>query len=109
LPRSRCDLERLPGIGPYTASAVKASVYGLHEPLVDVNMARVLSRFFCTQACAASVRSASLYTLYTFAFSCLKMPKKKRHHAELCVKPQNRMIALYDHVRSGIEYPRGEL
>ena len=30
------------------------------------------------------------------------------HHAELCVKPQNRMIALYDHVRSGIEYLRGK-
>lgn len=46
LPCSRRDLERLPGIGPYTASAVMAAVYGLHEPLVDVNMARVLGRFF---------------------------------------------------------------
>ena len=63
LPCSRRELECLPGIGPYTASAVMATVYGLHEPFVDVNMARVLSRFFGTQACAASVRSASLCTL----------------------------------------------
>ena len=63
LPCSRRDLERLPGIGPYTASAVMATVYGLHEPFVDVNMARVLCRFFGTQACATSVRSAPLYTL----------------------------------------------
>jgi A/G-specific adenine glycosylase len=63
LPCTPRELECLPGIGPYTASAVMATVYGLHEPFVDVNMARVLSRFFGTQACAASVRSASLCTL----------------------------------------------
>jgi A/G-specific adenine glycosylase len=63
LPSSRRDLERLPGVGPYTASAVMATVYGLNAPLVDVNMARVLSRFFGTQACDVSVRSASLYAL----------------------------------------------
>lgn len=63
LPCSRRDLGRLPGIGPYTVGAVMAAVYGLHESLVDVNMARVLSRFFGTQACASSVRSASLYAL----------------------------------------------
>jgi A/G-specific adenine glycosylase len=63
LPCSRRDLERLPGIGPYTASAVMATVYGLDEPLVDVNMARVLYRFFGAQACTSSVRDASLHTL----------------------------------------------
>jgi A/G-specific adenine glycosylase len=63
LPCSRRDLERLPGIGPYTASAVMATVYGLHEPFVDVNMARVLSRFFGTGVCSSNVRDASLHTL----------------------------------------------
>jgi A/G-specific adenine glycosylase len=46
VPRSRAELERLPGIGPYTASAVLAIVCGRAEPLLDVNMARCLWRFF---------------------------------------------------------------
>src|SRR5256885_7271645 len=46
VPRTRTELERLPGIGPYTASAVLAIVCGRAEPLLDVNMARCLWRFF---------------------------------------------------------------
>jgi A/G-specific adenine glycosylase len=45
VPRTRPELERLPGIGPYTASAVLAIVYGQAEALLDVNMARLLGRF----------------------------------------------------------------
>ena len=45
VPRSRTELERIRGIGPYTASAVLAIVYGRAEPLLDVNMARLLGRF----------------------------------------------------------------
>ena len=45
VPGTRKELERLPGIGPYTASAVLSIVYGRAEPLLDVNMARVLGRF----------------------------------------------------------------
>ena len=44
VPRTRTELERLRGIGPYTASAVLAIVYGRAEPLLDVNMARLLGR-----------------------------------------------------------------
>jgi A/G-specific adenine glycosylase len=45
VPRTRAELEHLRGIGPYTASAVLAVVYGRAEPLLDVNMARLLGRF----------------------------------------------------------------
>jgi A/G-specific adenine glycosylase len=45
VPNTRKELERLPGIGPYTASAVLVLVYGRAEPLLDVNMARLLGRF----------------------------------------------------------------
>src|SRR5205814_803033 len=57
VPRTRTELERLPGIGPYTASAVLAMVYGRAEPLLDVNMARLLSRFLgSSQGAEASPR-----------------------------------------------------
>jgi A/G-specific adenine glycosylase len=36
----------LPGIGPYTAGALASFAFGLAEPLVDGNVARVLSRVF---------------------------------------------------------------
>jgi A/G-specific adenine glycosylase len=46
LPASRVELEQLPGIGQYIANAVLLAFYKQPEPLVDVNMARVLERFF---------------------------------------------------------------
>ena len=63
LPCSRHDLERLPGVGPYTASVVMVEVFGLQEPFVDVNMSRVLSRFFGTGVSSSNVRDASLHML----------------------------------------------
>lgn len=46
LPASRAELEQLPGIGQYIANAVLLTFYKEHVPLVDVNMTRVLERFF---------------------------------------------------------------
>lgn len=37
-------IRSLPGIGPYTAGAVSSFAFGLNEPLVDGNVARVLAR-----------------------------------------------------------------
>ena len=45
-PVSREEIETLPGIGQYVASAVMLFNHGAAEPLLDVNMARVLERFF---------------------------------------------------------------
>ena len=45
-PASRRELEQFKGVGQYTASAVLSVAYGKEEPLVDVNTARVLGRFF---------------------------------------------------------------
>lgn len=46
VPTSRDELEKLDSIGQYTASVVLNTVYGHAEPFIDVNMARVLERFF---------------------------------------------------------------
>lgn len=46
LPKSRNELETLPGVGQYIASAILLLCHGEPEPLLDVNMARVLERYF---------------------------------------------------------------
>lgn len=46
LPRNRADLESIPFMGQYIANAVELVVFNEPSPLIDVNMARVLERFF---------------------------------------------------------------
>jgi A/G-specific adenine glycosylase len=45
-PDSRDELEALPAVGQYVASAVLLFAHGRAEPLLDGNMARVLDRVF---------------------------------------------------------------
>lgn len=45
-PSSRNDIEQLPGVGQYVASAVLIFAHGKAEPLLDVNMARIIERYF---------------------------------------------------------------
>jgi A/G-specific adenine glycosylase len=46
LPSEPGSLRALPGIGAYTAGAVASFAYEVRAPLVDTNVARVLSRVF---------------------------------------------------------------
>jgi A/G-specific adenine glycosylase len=46
LPRQRDELENIPFFGQYMANAVNLLVFKEPSPLIDVNMARVLERFF---------------------------------------------------------------
>jgi A/G-specific adenine glycosylase len=46
LPKGRQEIERLPGVGQYIANAIQLFATGLGAPLLDVNMARVLERYF---------------------------------------------------------------
>ncbi len=48
-PRERRGMLALPGVGPYTAGAVLSIAFGLPEPLVDGNVARVLARWFALE------------------------------------------------------------
>ena len=45
-PSSAQELQRLPGIGPYTAAAIMSFAYGDCVPTVDGNVKRVLTRLF---------------------------------------------------------------
>lgn len=45
-PRTREEIEELPNVGQYIANAILLFCHGDPQPLLDVNMARVLERFF---------------------------------------------------------------
>ncbi len=45
-PAERREIEELPGVGQYIANAIMLLCRGQPEPLLDVNMARVLERYF---------------------------------------------------------------
>lgn len=46
LPLFRADLEKIPMFGQYIANAIELQIFNRKKPLLDVNMARVLERFF---------------------------------------------------------------
>lgn len=49
LPADAVALAKLPGFGPYTTAAVASIAFGLDEPAVDGNVARVFSRWLCQE------------------------------------------------------------
>ena len=48
-PEEKAQLLKLPGIGPYTASAICAIAFDKAETVVDVNVERVVSRLFAVK------------------------------------------------------------
>ena len=63
LPRTASGLERLPGVGPYTAAAVASLAFGEATPVLDGNVLRVAARMLelegdvRTQAAAGRARA----------------------------------------------------
>ncbi|HDS29164.1 MAG TPA: A/G-specific adenine glycosylase, partial [Candidatus Acetothermia bacterium] len=49
LPRTAAALRELPGIGPYTAGAIASIAFGQDESVLDGNIIRVISRWFCVE------------------------------------------------------------
>ncbi|MFC1832495.1 hypothetical protein ACFL0S_10815 [Thermodesulfobacteriota bacterium] len=45
-PKTRDQLENLPGVGQYISNSILLLCHGRREPLLDTNMARVLERLF---------------------------------------------------------------
>jgi A/G-specific adenine glycosylase len=54
IPAQRAALERLPGIGRYTAGAIASIAFGADEPALDANIRRVLARVFNVELPARS-------------------------------------------------------
>ncbi|MBE7535550.1 MAG: A/G-specific adenine glycosylase [Anaerolineales bacterium] len=50
LPRNMTELQKLPGIGRYTAGALASIVFGMDEPALDGNLKRVYARLFDVEA-----------------------------------------------------------
>ena len=44
-PKTASELQKLPGVGPYTAAAIASFAFGEAEPVVDGNVYRVISRY----------------------------------------------------------------
>jgi A/G-specific adenine glycosylase len=60
LPADRASLLALPGIGPYTAGALLSIAFGMDEPALDTNVARVVRRYaFDAPPGIAAVREAA--------------------------------------------------
>ncbi len=55
-PRDVAGLERLPGVGPYTARAVASIAYGIRVGAVDTNVRRVVGRAVAGDAAALGAR-----------------------------------------------------
>ncbi|GAB4521713.1 MAG: hypothetical protein Tsb0020_40260 [Haliangiales bacterium] len=66
LPKTAAGLRALPGIGRYTAGAIASIAYGLPEPLVDGNVARVLARLYALEGdIKSSATTRALWQLAT--------------------------------------------
>ena len=49
MPRTAAALQKLPGIGPYTAAAIASIAYGEALPAMDGNLTRVISRLYLVE------------------------------------------------------------
>jgi len=57
VPRDLDALRALPGIGEYTARAIRTFAFGIPEPIVDTNIRRVIARAVLGDASAGPVRA----------------------------------------------------
>lgn len=72
LPRDADALAALPGVGPYTQGAVRSIAFSEAAPLVDGNVARVLTRWQALHAPPAETRAKR--ALWTKAAQLLTVP-----------------------------------
>lgn len=74
--KSRSELQKLPGIGPYTSAAIMAFAWNLEVPVIDTNIRRVLIFLFKLN------EKISASELETFAEKIIpKWKSRDRHNA----------------------------
>ena len=61
IPYSPDTLQKLPGIGRYTAGAIASIAYNQRAPILDGNVIRVLSRLFCLSHDPKSTKGKKLF------------------------------------------------
>jgi A/G-specific adenine glycosylase len=93
LPRTPADLQKLPGIGPYTAAAIASIAFGQDVPAVDGNIRRILARYFDVSVPARSPEGEA--ALHTLAYAHLPPGRAGDYNqalmdlGALICKPQN--------------------
>ena len=81
IPQDIKTLQKLPGIGRYTAGAIASIAFGLDEPALDGNIRRVLSRVFDVRDPARS--SEGEQKLWTLAAANLPIGKAGEYNQAL--------------------------
>ena len=72
LPSDLEYLQNLPGIGPYTAAAIRSIAFNQHAVVIDGNVERVISRLFCVEKPIKSSKKLIYYL--TDQVTCKKRP-----------------------------------
>ncbi len=60
MPKQRGELRTLPGIGPYTAAAIRAFAFDLDDAPIDTNVRRIVHRFYFGIEYPPAVRASRL-------------------------------------------------
>ena len=81
-PRTRKELEALPGIGAYTAGAILSLAYHEREAILDGNLVRIFSRLFTLDFLPTESKDA-LKTYWDYARDIADSPKAYMHNEAL--------------------------
>ena len=81
-PRTRKELEALPGIGAYTAGAILSLAYHEREAILDGNLVRIFSRLYALDFLPMESKD-SLKTYWDYAREIADSPKAYMHNEAL--------------------------
>ncbi|MBO4436804.1 MAG: A/G-specific adenine glycosylase [Fibrobacter sp.] len=88
MPRTRKELEALPGIGAYTAGAILSLAYHQKEAILDGNLVRIFARFYAldflpTDKASAGKNESCAEAYWKYAREVADSPKAYMHNEAL--------------------------